>query len=538
MDQARHKRNYDLHSWSGVALGLFVYIVAFSGCLALFFEELQTWEDPARRLTVAEDPVPIDAIFTDWIAGHLSEEGEVGFVRFTYPTTSEPYYTGFLEVETPREDGGHDHEFVEQRWDTKDGAAIADRGHGVSHWLRDFHRDLMWPNALGGRTVGRGLVGIAGVVLMLSIITGVVAHTKISGELFTLRFFRSMRLKWQDTHKVLGLWGLPFYSMIAFTGAVIGVVTLLAPIIAVLTFKGDQEALIQAVLGEPLEASGVAAEMLSVDDMRLFTEPTSGHPVSFIVMNNWGDENARFDVYFKADTELAQVEGYQINGVTGDLITDSAFENLTAANRTLNAVTPLHYATYGGVVLKIVYFLLGLSLALITALGMMMWVERRLHGNEGKKSPWVYQGLSKLTVGVTCGLPLASMAIFYADKLIPVGPDGRIVMVGWTFFIIWAASILFAFRRGHDYRAARELLYAIGALAVGIPMLDLAATGNLFVTQIFSEVPGPSLVDLTALIFGVALIALVNQLPRERTVKKALGSQSKAEPLPDLMAAE
>ncbi|MEO1657578.1 MAG: PepSY-associated TM helix domain-containing protein [Pseudomonadota bacterium] len=538
MDKARHKRNYNLHSWSGVALGLFVYIVAFSGCLALFFDELQTWEDPARRLTVAENLAPIDATFTEWIGESLGGEGKAGFVRITYPTAHEPYYTGFLEVETPREDGGHDHEFVEQRWDTQTGAPIADRGHGVSHWLKDFHRDLMWPDALGGRTLGRGLVGIAGVVLMLSIITGVVAHTKITGELFTLRFFRSMRLKWQDTHKVLGLWGLPFYSMIAFTGAVIGVVTLLAPIIAMLTFKGDQEALIQAVLGEPIEASGIPAEMLSVDDMRSFVEPTSGHPAAFIIMNNWGDENARFDIYFEPDTELAQVEGYQINGVTGELITDSPFENLSAANRTLNAVTPLHYGTYGGVVLKFVYFFLGLSLALVTALGMMMWVERRLHGNEGKRSPWVYQGLSKLTVGVTCGLPLASMAIFYADKLIPVTPDGRLVMIGWSFFIVWAASVLFAFRRGQDYRAARELLYVTAGLAVGLPVLNLAATGEFFLLGLFSANPGSSFVDLTALLLGLAMIALVAQLPRVRTEKRTPTSVDDVQEPPELMAAE
>lgn len=31
MDKARHKRNYDLHSWSGVTLGIFLFIVCFTG---------------------------------------------------------------------------------------------------------------------------------------------------------------------------------------------------------------------------------------------------------------------------------------------------------------------------------------------------------------------------------------------------------------------------------------------------------------------------------------------------------------------------
>ncbi|NRA29334.1 MAG: PepSY domain-containing protein [Parvularculaceae bacterium] len=515
-----------------------MYIVAFSGCFALFHAELQTWEDPARRLVAADEPAPINDVFSRWIEESVGDEGEVGFVRISYPVATEPYYAGLLEVETHREDGGHDHEFFEQRWDTQTGAPIADRGHGFSHWLVDFHRELMWPEALGGSTVGRGLVGIAGVVLLLSIISGVVAHTKIFQELFTLRFFRSMRLKWQDTHKVLGLWGLPFYTMIALTGAVIGVVTLLAPIIAVLTFKGDQEALIEAVLGEPLEASGVPAQMLSLDDMVQFREPTSGNPVRFIVMNNWGDENARFDVYFEPDTELAQVEGYQINGVTGALITDSPFETLTAANRTLNAVTPLHYATYGGVVLKLVYLVLGLSLAVMTALGMMMWVERRLHGNEGKRSPWVYQALSKLTVGVTCGLPLATIAIVYADKLVPVEPGARVGMIGWTYFAAWMAGLVFAFVRGNDYRSAKELLTITAVLTIGLPLLNFGTSGDVFVTGLFAANPVSSWVDLSGLVFGLLMLVGVRVLPQARTEKQTRRTVTVPDKTSALLAAE
>ncbi len=511
MNRERHLRNYDLHSWSGIVLGLFVYVVSFTGCLALFHHEILTWEDPAKRLPVAEKPVPMNDVFVAWLNKNAGSE-PVEFARFKYPTEMEPYFAAGMSVKGP--DGRN--EFIQQRWDSQTGVVLSERGDGLSEWLLDFHRDLMWPEILGGRTAGRTIVGIAGVVLMLSILTGVVAHTKILQELFSLRYFRSVRLKWQDTHKVLGLWGLPFYVMIAFTGAVLGVVAILAPLVAVLTFKGDQEALVEAVLGKPTEPAGVAAQMLSVDELAKLRQPDSGQPVSFVVMNNWGDQNATFDVYFEPDTELMSVEGHQISGVTGERIADSQFENLTVANRVVNAVTPLHYGTYGGIALKFLYLVLGLILSVIIVLGLMMWVERRLHGNAGSKSPQFYQRLSHLISGVATGLPLASVSIFHLDKLYAGSEDWRLFWTGMTYFAVWGAGIAYAFWRRNDYAVVRELLFATGVLFAALPFLNGLVTNDLFFSLLNADHKVAGYVDLTFFVVSGLTVYVAWRLPRRR----------------------
>ncbi|MEL7226561.1 MAG: PepSY-associated TM helix domain-containing protein, partial [Cyanobacteria bacterium J06576_12] len=404
------------------------------------------------------------------------------------------------------------------------GEPLGDRGGGLVEWLLDFHRDLMWPQGLGGRTAGRTLVGIVGIILMLSILSGVIAHTKIFQELFTLRYFRSVRLKWQDTHKVIGLWGLPFYTMIAFTGAVLGVVAILAPLVALLTFKGDQEALIAAVLGAPIEPAGIEAPMLSVDDLSKLREPESGKPVEFIVMNQLGDQNARFDIYFPTDKELERYEGYQINGVTGERIADSQFENITAANKSVNIVSPLHYGNYGGggagtVALKGLYFLLGLSLAVITALGLMMWVERRLHGNIGNRSEWVYRELGHLITGFCLGLPLATASIFYLDKLFVGAEAMRLYWTGITYFAAWAIGIVYAFLRRNDYAVVRELLVLTGALFVGLPIINVLTTNEQFLSALGSGHKATGFVDLAFLLSGILTILVAISLPKNRSEK-------------------
>lgn len=509
--QERQIRNYDLHSWTGITLGLFLYVVSFTGCFALFAHEIETWEDPASRLTVAENPVPINDTFMNWIEekapGH-----DITFVRLQYPDIYQPYYRGLL---FSRDSEGETHR-ASARWDTATGALLPERGDGLSTWILDFHRDLMWPDELGGRQIGRFLVGLAGIVLLLSIVTGVVAHTKIVKEFFTLRYMRSVRLKWQDTHKVIGLWGAPFHTMIAITGAFLGVVTLLLPIMAALVFKGDVETATEKMGFAPPEASGIAAPMLSFDAVGLMRHPESGQPPADVRIRLWGDESTLYEVYFKADTELMAQEPLAINGVTGDIVTDSNLFERTFTNRVFAAFSSLHYGNYGGIALKILYLVLGLALSAVIALGLMMWLERRLHGNEGRKSPGFYRALSRLTIGVTLGAPLATIAVFYGNTLVIVPEDARIFATGWVYFAAFVFAIAYAFFRRDDYRATRELFMMTGLLCIALPLVNVAVTGDLFLTDLFAPAHAYAWVDATAVLLGALSIAIGLKLPQKR----------------------
>ena len=534
MDRVRHLRIYDLHSWTGVALGLFLYVVAFTGCFALFHSEIHTWEDPGQRLTLAENPVPIDATFRQWVE-ETADGGKIEFVRFDNPSVYTPYYGGFVSV---RDEAGEVH-FHDQRWNASDGTPLEHRDHGLSTWLLDFHRDLMWPDFLGGRIAGRSIVGIAGIAMMLLIVTGVVAHTKIREELFTLRFFRSVRLKWQDAHKVFGLWGLPFHSMIAVTGAWLGVVALLAPLVAMLAFKGDQEALF-AVLTNEEEPAGVHAEVLSIDTLRTFSYghglqaedaratgranetavATDSRRPAFISFRHWGDANARADMFYIADTELMIYEGYRIDAVTGARAEGGFLDSRTAGTRVGGAFSALHYGTYGGIALKFLYFVLGGALAIISALGMMMWVERRLYGNVGKRSARVYRAVSRLTVGAVAGPPLATAAIFWLDKLYGGAESARMVWTGSAYFAVWFAAIGYGFARRDDYLAARELLLATGALFVGAPFVNAVMTGDPFWLLAGASHRIAGYVDIALLMLGALTIFAALRLPQKRSEAK------------------
>ncbi|MEM6746268.1 MAG: PepSY-associated TM helix domain-containing protein [Pseudomonadota bacterium] len=512
-NRERQIRIYDLHSWTGIALGLFLYVVCFTGSVAMFArDEIKSWEDPALRLTVAETPVAINETFSSWVEEH-SDGYELTFLGFNFPTAHQPFYSAQLNRRP--EDGG-DIDFVTGRWDTEAGEPIVAKGSGLSTWLLDFHRDLMWPDELGGRQIGRGLVGLAGVVLLLSIISGVVAHTKIVQELYSLRYWRSVRLKWQDTHKVIGLWTLPFSSMIAVTGAYLGVITLLLPIVAMIMFKGDIEGMIEELGFGQADPVGEKAQMLSIDEIAEMQHPDSGELPAHVYMRHYGDQGAVFEVIYESKDDLKNGDVVTLSGVTGEEVEGSVINQPSPANRTLRAMSPLHYGTYGAIALKLMYFVLGLMLSAIVALGTMMWIERRLHGNEGNKSEAFYRRLSHLNVGVTLGLPAATAVLFYADKLAFHGPGSHVIMSGWIYLGTVAAAIGYAFWRQNDYRATVELLLGVGAMLVVLPLVNTVATGDLFITKLFAKNQDWAWLDLAFLLVGSAVLVAATKLPQRR----------------------
>jgi hypothetical protein len=336
----------------------------------------------------------------------------------------------------------------------------------------------MWPATLGGRTAGRTLVGVAGIILMLSIITGIITHTKIIREFFTLRVKRSVHLKWQDLHKVLGLWALPFYTMIAFTGAFLGVIAIMAPIAAALAFKGDTEALILALNGQSLERSGVQAKMLSFDELKELRHPTSNQAPTRINVLNWGDEVATYEIRYKDTSKLKRTNSITLNGVTGEVIKKESSMALSSGNRVSNTLSPLHYGTYGGIWLKAWYFVLGIFLCVVTATGMMVWIERRLKSNKGQRKPEFYRTLGRFSIGVMMGFPIASVAIFYLDKLYMGAESSRLFFTGLCYFVAVALTIIYAMLRRQDYRTTRTLFFVTSIGLLGLPVVNALITNS------------------------------------------------------------
>ena len=154
-----------------------------------------------------------------------------------------------------------------------------------------------------------------------------------------------------------------------------------------------------------------------------------------------------------------------------------------------------------------------------------MWLERRLKSNKGKKKPAFYHRLGRLTIGVTLGFPIATIAIFYLDKLYVGSEFSRLFYTGITYFSAVVTVVLFSLLRKNNYLTVRYLfvLLALGCLL--LPLTNTITTGANFIVSLSGE-HAWAWVDLNFLLLGLVLLITSYCLPSERMLEPRLQRNS------------
>ncbi|MEM8930203.1 MAG: PepSY-associated TM helix domain-containing protein, partial [Acidobacteriota bacterium] len=383
------QRFYDIHSWTGILGGLALFICAFSGTIALFERELLAWEQPAIRIEPGTSPLGVD----DLIASAKDRLGPTQDLFVGLPDGSH----GVLQARVFSH-GEVDEIFI----DPYSGAIVDAADETAFAFLTHLHTDLHLP-----RPFGRYLVGLLGVLMMASLIAGALAHPRILKDLFLLRWRPSLRLSASDVHKQVGVWGLAFGTVMAFTGAVIGLLGLIAPIMVLSAFGGDVGKATEAFSGPAFEETGVETTMLPLGPLiDQLEEQRPGFAVTSFFIRHWGDETAEAAFNLERDPyrQLTAGETHRLSLVDGRTIHVTTFTDAGVGSRLFGAMQPVHYALFGGLGLKLLYFVSGLVLSLGIVTGTLLWFERRRAvGADGRGR---YRRLARLHLGASIGLIL------------------------------------------------------------------------------------------------------------------------------------
>ena len=100
--------------------------------------------------------------------------------------------------------------------DPQTGQAVTARETRGGDFFYRFHFELEI-----GFPWGRWLASIAGMFMLVAIISGVITHKKIFADFFTFRPKKGGQRAWMDGHNALSVLGLPFHLMITFSGLVL-----------------------------------------------------------------------------------------------------------------------------------------------------------------------------------------------------------------------------------------------------------------------------------------------------------------------------
>jgi uncharacterized iron-regulated membrane protein len=473
-------RFWDLHAWAGVLVGLVLYLMFLAGGVTLFHEQLEAWEEPLAQRS-ASAPFELQRSLDDALAAHGSAPDDLWF----YPPKN-----GHGEARIGFQDGGVWKEF----WIDSKSRQLTPQRERLAHFIYRLH--FLWHDVTGKWLYY--FAGILAVAFLLALVTGVLIHLKdIIRQFHQFRPDKSRRAVWSDMHKVLGVMGLPFQLMYAYTGAFIVLAPLLLQTFTGPVFGGDTkraEAIAWGATDNASTSPGAAATGLSLDE--LAARAASVRPdfvPEYFHLTHHGRSNGVVEVQGNDVGTPRAVVKVRLRESDGELPDNPRPEGASAS--TQRWVTGLHFAYFGGPSLRPLFFLLALASCATVLTGNWVWLARRARSRANEV-------LARLTVGVGAGSWVALGALFFASRVLPLGWASRGAAEEITFLAVLASCIGWALLVRDGATLWWRQLAVAACLFLPVPLLAARwSTAGLFGR-------GPHLASVLAIDVGVLATAL------------------------------
>ena len=496
------QRFWDLHAWAGVIVGLLLHVCFFFGVCAVFYHQLHRWEDPVMH---REAPASLDAL--------------APALRVAFPAAGDAWITlpeGGVGVPTACAQSGPDAAWTCAAIDPRTGEVVAEREQLASFVYR-LH--FLWHDRAPFLYY---VAGAAAMAMLLIVVTGLLIHWKdLLRQLHRFRRDRGQRVLWSDMHKVLGVMGTPFQLVYAFTGALMILGPFLLGAFVGPTFGGDRERAEAVALGEtggeePPPPSGPPGAWLPLDELiARARERLPGLEPRSLELAGIGKADGTVEVEGRIPGLFHASGHVMVRGSDGAVVhvEDPAEETVVGGVR--RWLYGLHYATYGGILVRGLAALLALATCLTILTGNWIWLNRRFV-RTGRRGDWL---LARLTVGFGSGLAVATAAVFLASRVIPLDADDRGGLEQLVFLTTWGATLGWALIAGDGLAVWRRQLVVAG---VGFAATPIAAA-RLSDAGLFGGAPLAAIagVDAALLAVGLACAALAWRLGRVREVPRA-----------------
>ncbi|WP_437656495.1 PepSY-associated TM helix domain-containing protein [Sorangium sp. So ce1182] len=478
---------WDVHAWAGVIGGLLLYVMFLAGGITLFRRQLAVWEEPLTQQRSSVEQVGLQATLDQGLSAA--------------PATPEQ-----LWLDLPA-----------------DGLGAARilyyaQGEGVSLWIHEglvrereaLSNFLYELHYLSHRATGLWpfyLAGLLCVALLLALATGVLIHLKdIVSQFHRFRPDVKRRVLWSDMHKVLGVMGLPFQVMYAYTGAFFVFLGVLVQAFTGPVFGGDAARADRVAWGasyveEP--ASGAPARGLTLDELTARARAAVPRfvPESYRVRHH-GLDSGTVDVRGSVDGAPFGRGIVRLRATDGAILSVDAPGAEGARSGVIRWMYGLHLAEFGGVTLRFLFFVLAGATCGTILTGNWIWLARR----EARRESLGNRLLARLTAGIGAGMLVAIAALFLASRAFPLDWAGRATAEELTFVAALGLCVAWALAARDGGSLWWRQLGLAGLLLLPVPALAARWSG----AGIFGA--GPKLaavvaVDVALLLAAAALCA-------------------------------
>ncbi|MFX1825253.1 PepSY-associated TM helix domain-containing protein [Acinetobacter sp. AS5] len=507
-----------LHTWASLILGWLLYAIFLTGTLSFFQNEITVWMKPEFHQSVPpKTQIEQTRVALAYLQQHHPDAGS-----WAIQLPNSRQNTTTLTIRSTGEDPRARRGGTRVTIDSATGEVLQARETRGGSFLYRFHFELYGLP----RIWARWIVGIATLLMLVAIISGVITHKKIFKDFFTFRPGKGQR-SWLDAHNATAVFALPFHIMITFSGLLLLLFTLMPWGVNQIyenrgAFLQDQrksliqdnsiqaesreshseskERRLQAERenrGERGEMSARGAGRRSRDEMQAAPPAalTDLAPILATAEKEWknnpvGTINIIQPNTAKAEIELRALNGVSVayrsvypslafNGVTGELKPDqTTLKPPSVANGIYNVFTTLHEARGVDLALRWLLFMSGVVGTLMIATGLILWCVKRApqQQKQGYKS-FGYRVVEVTNITAIIGLPIACAAYFYANRFIPADMDMRLNWEIRSFFIVWLLTLVYAMIRSNRQAWLELLVLATVAFAL-LPIINFLTGGQ------------------------------------------------------------
>ena len=361
---------FQIHLWTGIAVGLYLLVVCVTGAALVFRIHMQraafphlfapTPGEPADAATVLER---LQEAFPDDRISGIDAPTDARPTTLAYVVRGEAFLTILVDPATGRVLG-----------------ELPDRS--IVRTIQDLHFDL-----LGGRT-GRVINGAGGALLFLLCLTGLVIWWPgivAWRRAFTIDFSRNWRrINW-ELHSAVGIWSVALVAMWAVTGVYFAfpsqfrsVVNTISPLTVATTRRSNPAAPIASTdvesgFSRMTQARPSWRELIDrarqqVPDQHIQrVVPPSDDTGAFLVM---------FSPVRPAPVGRERLTPVYLDQYSGEVLKASPRAERSAGDIVMDWVAPLHVGSFGGTGVRVAWLILGLAPPLLFVTGFIMWWSR------------------------------------------------------------------------------------------------------------------------------------------------------------------
>lgn len=478
-------RNYNIyfhtHTISGIIITALLYVIFFAGSFAFFKTEISNWQK-----NTPDDRQLMQATDYNALADSLDKTYRLygRDLSFYFNEHAQIRVSVAASKDTLNAEGKKRKFFSFDPVTHK--ALEYDEGYDLGEFLYRLHF-LAPVNGVVklGFPIGYYIAGIVAVMFLFALITGLLLHwDKIISNFYLFRPWEKLKTVWTDLHTALGVISFPFLLVFSITGAYFLITSVLfMPPAVQFQYGGNQDSL-YADLGYKEHTYAFKNEATLVrPDLNAYLDSAYARwgkevRVQSLEVLNYGDRNMHLVINGAVgQSKKLTSKGLLVYHIESGILVEQKDPGGASSYADVadNLLYLLHFGSFGGFAVKILYFLLGICGCVVIVSGVLIW-----HKARDKKSTTAYKRkfnnwLTNIYLSVCLSMYPVTAAAFIVLKCFP---DKGMAFTYRVYFWSWLVVTVLLVIRRNNYKTNRDCLLLGSILGICIPLTNGIVTGN------------------------------------------------------------